>query len=291
MPDSTPIHTIITHPGSSHKDEFLACAVLLHYYPVEIIRKEPSPEELSDSRIAVLDIGHQHEPEHSNFDHHQFPGDHVPTCSLSLVLQHLGLYEDAHRFCEWLEPLEWFDSKGAIATSRWLDISYDAIRKLNSPIDVTLLKWFSSANHWIPGDPLWVVMQKIGSDLVRYLNTMHARMEFISQHHQIWECHSGKETYRVLFMPRTDPLPADPSLGLGLFMDQHSTQLHGLIYPDSRGQGYGLSRYNDFPGLDFNRISAESDVHFSHARGFLAKTSATDQNRLRQLFALAIVSG
>jgi hypothetical protein len=60
-----------------------------------------------------------------------------------------------------------------------------------------------------------------------------------------------------------------------------------LIAPDRRGGGYGLSRHRDHPRLDFTRIKAEPDVHFAHQRGFVAKTSATDPQRLRQLLMLA----
>ena len=285
------IKSIITHPGGAHKDEFLACAVILHFYPVEIYRRDPEETELLDPEAAVIDIGHQHEPMLSNFDHHQFPKDYPATCSLSLILRHFGLYEDAQKFCEWLPTLEWFDSKGAISTSKWLDTSFENIRKLNSPIDVSLLKWFASENHWEPGDIVWEILRKLGSDLVLYLQNMHARMEFIEQHSEIWELPTDEyaEPIRMLFLPRTDPLPKDPSLGLSLFMNDSKIALQGLIYPDRRGEGYGLSRYNDNALLDFTQISEEPDVHFSHARGFLAKTNVSDPSRLKELVGKSIV--
>ena len=52
------IKTIITHPGGAHKDDFLACAVLLSKFPVSIFRRDPTEEELADPEIAVVDIGH-----------------------------------------------------------------------------------------------------------------------------------------------------------------------------------------------------------------------------------------
>ena len=36
------------------------------------------------------------------------------------MLAHLGLYEDAKRFCDWLETAEWFDSRGPKKTGEWL---------------------------------------------------------------------------------------------------------------------------------------------------------------------------
>jgi len=50
-----------------------------------------------------------------------------------------------------------------------------------------------------------------------------------------------------------------------------------------------MSRYNDHPAFDFTRIQAEPDVHFAHARGFVAKTSAADVARLKELLETARV--
>jgi hypothetical protein len=285
----TTISHIVTHPGGAHKDEFLACCLFLARYRIPVLRKETTPAELDDPQIIAIDTGHRHEPERLNFDHHQFPSDHLPICSLSLVLQHFGLYEDAGKFCNWLEPLEWFDSKGAVETANWLDVDFNVVNRLNSPVDIGMLLLFASQNKWSPGDPLWEIMRQMGTNLLNYLDTMHARMEFIDQHREIWKIPHGGESYNILFMPRTDPLPNDPSLGLGLYIEQSEIPFVGLVYPDRRGTGYGLSRFNDYPGLDFNRVREVPGVNFAHARGFLAKTSITDEASLKQLLGMALI--
>ena len=71
--------TIVTHPGGAHKDEFLACSVLLAQTPSSILRREPTEEDLSDPQVLVVDVGGRLEPELGNFDHHQFPRDADPT--------------------------------------------------------------------------------------------------------------------------------------------------------------------------------------------------------------------
>ena len=53
------IQLIITHPGSAHKDDFLACCVLIAESPVSIHRKDPDSEDLDDSSVAVIDVGDQ----------------------------------------------------------------------------------------------------------------------------------------------------------------------------------------------------------------------------------------
>ena len=276
---------ILTHPGGSHKDEFLACCVLLADSPVPIVRREPVASELADPLIAVVDVGGSHEPGLGNFDHHQFPKDHPPMCSLSLVLQYLGLYEDALAFCDWLEPAEWLDTRGAMETSRWLGIGRDTLAKLNSPIDVTLLRRFATTSRLEPGEPLWEVMRWIGVDLIQYLRSLRQRLDFLGEVAEFWEIHGENESFHVLYLPRTEPLPEEPSAGLSRFIESHpkGNQVVGMIYPDRRGNGYGLSRHNDHPRLDFTRIGNHDDVHFAHARGFVAKTSATSPERLREL--------
>ena len=283
------ISTILTHPGGAHKDEFLACSVLLALHPVPIIRREPTPEDLASPSICVVDVGHRHEPALNNFDHHQLPKDHPPTCSLSLVLQHLDLYEDALQFCDWLEPAEWFDCRGLVTTGKWLGVEPEILTKLNSPLDITLLRRFALAKRADPGDPLWAVMKMIGEDLLHYVKSMRSRLDFIGQHAEIWEMELGGSPAKVLFLPRTDPLPEDSSMGMDQFIISRGleNEMVGLIYPDRRSTGYGLSRFRDNARLDFTRIAQHPEVHFAHVRGFVAKTSASEVGQLKKLMIQA----
>ncbi|MEM9284017.1 MAG: MYG1 family protein [Verrucomicrobiota bacterium] len=280
---------ILTHPGSAHKDDLLACCLLLSQHPVPIWRREPTEQDLSNPEIAVVDVGGEHDAARKNFDHHQFPFDHEPICALSLVLQDLGLYEDAQQFCEWLEPAEWFDTRGPFETASWLGVDRGVMNQLNSPIDITLLRRFAQKNEWQAGEPVWEVMRMIGEDLVMFLRSLRERVDYVASHTEMIEVGDEEGGLRVLFMPRSESMPDDPSSGLARYIDSMGEKVDGLIYPDRRGKGYGLSRHEDCPQLDFTRISEEPDVHFAHARGFVAKTSATDFARLKALMAMARV--
>lgn len=278
---------ILTHPGGAHKDELLACSLLAAAHAAPIVRREPTAEDLADPSIAVVDVGGEHAPERSNFDHHQFPADHPPICALSLVLQHLGVYEDARQFCDWLEPAEWFDTRGPNVTAQWLGVDRASMSKLSSPIDVTLLRRFAKAKRLEPGEPLWEMLSYIGQDLLEYLRDLRSRIDFVAQNAQLWSI----EDHEILFLPRIDPIPDEPSAGIGRYLESigKSSSIAALIYPDRRGSGYGLSRHNDDPRYDFTRIDQEPDVHFAHARGFVAKTSASEISRVRELLLLAKV--
>ncbi len=281
------IRQILTHPGSAHKDELLACAVLAGVHGVPIVRREPTQEDLDDESVAVVDVGGHHDPAKRNFDHHQFPVEAPPCCALSLVLMDLGVYDDARSFCDWLETTERFDVTGPNSTAAWLGVERDVLARLNSPLDVTLLRRFAKCQRLEPGEPLYEVMRWVGADLIEYLHSLRERLRFVGEHAEIWEV----EGLKVLFLRRTEPMPAEPSAGIGRYLEEVGLgkEVAALVYPDRRGAGYGLSRHNDDPRFDFTRIEAEADVHFAHARGFVAKSSATDLGRLRELLGLAKV--
>lgn len=281
------IQSIITHPGGAHKDDFLACAVLLTEAPVAILRRDPSEADLADPGVAVVDVGHEHAPERHNFDHHQLPREHVPTCALSLVLQHLGIYESAREFCSWLEVAEWFDCRGPSDTAEWLGIDREIVSQLNSPLDITLIRRFASKTEHKPGEPVWEVMRMIGQDLVDYVTNLRERIAFVAEHAEVWEF----DHFKALYMPRTEPLPNDASSGLGYHVAQLGLEKEvlALVYPDSRGVGYGLRRFQDSAAMEFTRLDAEADVHFTHARGFIAKTSSEERERLKALLQMAFV--
>ncbi|MFT5466666.1 MAG: hypothetical protein ACI8UO_001766 [Verrucomicrobiales bacterium] len=281
------IELILTHPGGAHKDDFLACCILAAKHGVPIVRREPTQTDLDNLATIIVDVGGEHAPHRNNFDHHQFPRDHEPICALSLVLKHLGIYEDARLFCDWLEPAEWFDTRGANGTAKWLGIERNIVTKLNSPIDVTFLRRFAMSKRLDRGDTLYEVMSWIGGDLLDYIGSLRERLAYIGTHAEIWEL--GE--FKALFLPRTEPMPVEPSGGMGRYLDSigEAKSVAALIYPDRRGAGYGLSRNNDDLRLNFTRIESEDDVHFAHKQGFVAKTTATDVARLKELTAAAWV--
>lgn len=287
----TRFESILTHPGGAHADEFLACSVLLAVQPAPVVRREPTADDLARAEVCVVDVGHRHEPARHNFDHHQLPKDHPPTCALSLVLQHLGIYDDARRFCDWLETTEHFDTRGPIQTAQWLGTTPETLAKLNSPVHTALLRRFAAAARLEPGDPLWEMMRLIGTDLVDYVAKLRTRLDWLAGRAEIWTLELGGRPAQVLFLPRTEPLPDDPGLGLDRFIQGRGLgeQMVAIVSPDRRSSGYGLERYRDNPRVDFTRLEGRPGVHFTHARGFVAKTTVTEIPELKALLARAAV--
>jgi hypothetical protein len=283
------LRAIVTHPGGAHKDDLLAVCVLVAKHRAPVYRREPTADELADRAVAIVDIGGQHDPERSNFDHHHFPREHPPTCALSLVLEDLGLYQDALMFCDWLQTAEWFDSRGPVKTAEWLGVPRRAISQLNSPIDMTLLRRFAAASELTPGDTLYEFMAMVGQDLLDYLAEVRERLCFAREHVQRWTIDKDGETILAVFLPRTEPLASEPSSMAASYVraEELGDQVAVTVYPDRRGTGYGISRYEDHPRLDFARVDGQPDVHFAHKSGFMCKTTATDPDRLRELIAAA----
>jgi hypothetical protein len=230
-----------------------------------------------------------HDPARANFDHHHFPREHPPTCALSLVLDHLGLYQDALQFCDWLEPAEWFDSRGPNKTAEWLGVPRRAISQLNSPIDITVLRRFAQVSRLEPSDPLYAVITMIGDDLLDYLRTARAQIDFVGKHAQRWTIPCGEDLVEAVFLPRTEVAADEPSGMVGSYIRASKLDkvIAAIVYPDRRGGGFGIGRYEDHPALDFTRVEREPDVHVAHKSGFMCKTSSSEPERLKQLVTLA----
>ncbi len=282
---------IITHPGSAHRDEFLACCLLVSEYNIPIERREPTKKDLDDPLICVIDVGGEHTEGRNNFDHHQFPADHSPICSLSLILQKMGLYQEARQFFDWLEPTERFDTQGPVQTTKWLGIDRSILSKLHSPVDSTVLFQFSKHAQLQSGDLIYEVMRLVGTDMVNYLRSMREKVKFIENNAVIWNLKPtcGSNDLLAIFLPRVPTEVESPAQGLNRFIEAQQIQdkVAAVIYPDRRGSGYGMSRYNDHEDFDFTLIADEEDVHFAHARGFVAKTTATEADRLLELLRKA----
>ncbi len=205
------------------------------------------------------------------------------------MLDHLGLYEDARQFCDWLETAEWFDSRGPTKTARWLGVPRRAISQLNSAIDLTLLRRFGAAAELTPEQPLYQFMKMVGEDLLDYLRVARERLDFVSARVERWSIRCEDDLIEAIFLPRTEPAADEPSSMLGSYIRAEKLEgvIAAIIYPDRRGAGFGISRYEDHPNLDFSRVENQPDVHFAHKSGFMCKTSATDQARLEELVAAA----
>ena len=287
------LRLVVTHPGGAHKDDLLACCVLIAQHGCPVERRDPTSSDLADAAVAVVDVGGEHDAAMHNFDHHHFPREHPPTCALSLVLDAVGVYEDARTFCDWLEPAEWFDSRGPKKTAEWLGVPRKSISQLNSPIDGTLLRRFAGGKEHRPGEVVYEYMRLVGRDLLDYLRDVRAGIERVRAVAQRWQVEAEGEVVETVFVPRASDSLEDPSGSAARFVRAEGLEqvVGATVYPDRRGDGYGIQRYEDDPRLDFSRVEGEPDVRFAHKSGFVCKTEATDPERLQELIRGAVIPG
>jgi hypothetical protein len=132
---------IITHPGSAHFDEVTAVSLVLTVYAdteFRIERREPSPTELEDPGVWVIDTGNRYEPEKHNFDHHQ-----SLDCPAAFVLvaEYLGLL-NALSVMPWWDFKDSVDRIGPVKASAKYYAGDDLINR--SPVETWLVDRFGS---------------------------------------------------------------------------------------------------------------------------------------------------
>ena len=131
----------------------------------------------------------------------------------------------------------------------------------------------------------------VGEDIVNYLRSLRQRLDYLKEHAQYWTIGTDAQPLQALFLEKSETIAEDPSFGIFAFIESEGKEeeVHGLIYPDRRGDGYGLTRFNDSQRLNFSQIESQADVRFAHKRGFVAKVNTSDPVRLKELLKLAIV--
>lgn len=278
---------IVTHPGRAHRDEFMACCLLIAAGEADRIeRRDCDDEDLNDPNVIVLDQGGRHEPELMNFDHHQLPRDAAPTCSITLILEHLLIEVDqARQIWGWLEFSELLDSKGPSAAAEKLGSNPDALFAAISPVETTVLRWFQECWYVSEGQSFWGLMHRIGSEKLDYLKKVTERLDrlydetdelFLRFPETEGDC--GLDFVDATCIDRDD----NPTMGLEIFCQQTgNNRIAGTITQDDRGDGLTLFRRKGHPRaeklntrLDFSRLEGMDGVVFAHKGGFLAKLAA-----------------
>lgn len=271
--------TVITHPGQSHRDEFMAICMLIAADKVAVIeRRDPTQEDLDDPDVIVLDVGQSHDPEFNNFDHHQFERDHPPVCSITLLLWELGIDpKEARKIWGWLEFSERLDSKGPFATAAHYGMTPDALFATVSPIETTVLRWFESDGHMLARPtpdanglcldplPLWELMHRIGSEKLNYLHEVQERIAFLKEEAKVVEVEGLRVLDATCVCRKKNPV-----LGLEIYAEELG-DIVATVTQDDRGDGLCLFRRNDDPHIDFSQIEESEGVLFAHKSGFVAK--------------------
>jgi hypothetical protein len=254
---------IVTHPGSVHKDEFLATSVLLSCLDHAVVyRREPTADDLKDPNTYVLDAGMVYLPERHNFDHHQDP---MLPCAFHLVMQHLGYHNAAMQVFAWYPHMSMIDVRGPYRTADELGVDSSVLFATSSPIDGYIFSLFAGVESLHGHEPLYKFMQALGKDMIALIDRKMERLELL------------KKTARVVPVGKLKAVVSDiddsPKLAMELYLRYlNDERIVVCITPSNRGKGWELLRLGNNRMVDFQKIADSPAIRFVHAAGFIAKT-------------------
>jgi hypothetical protein len=257
------MYKIIAHPGSAHKDDFMAvCVLLATLGDAEVFRREATREDLDDLNTYVIDVGMEYAPERNNFDHHQ---DRALPCAFHLIMQHLGHHESAKMMFLWYPQMSMMDVRGPYKTAELLGIDSSFIFASSSPIDGYILSRFSRLTSLHKQDFLYEFMKSLGTDLIGMIGRKMRRLERLKAEAQVVPV----KHYKAIFCT----IEESPKLAMELYMRYlNNERIVMSITPSNRGEGWELLRLDDHAAVNFLAIADHPEIRFVHANGFLAKT-------------------
>ncbi len=243
---------IVTHPGSAHFDEVTAISFILAMRAdtkFRIERREPTPAELDNPGVWVIDIGSRYETEKHNFDHHQSLD--CPS-SFVLVADYLGLSKTMS-VMPWWNFKDSVDRVGPVESS----IRYHAGDELinRNPVEIWLVTRFAAGPETcVP------LLQDYGIKIIEEAKLLKKQIDY-------WKTAKRLVIAGALAMIGE----TRESAGIEEFRRLDKNPPDIVISLDRSGRGWRLFRYDGAP-VDFNLISERPEIAFAHKSGFLAKT-------------------
>jgi hypothetical protein len=275
---------IVTHPGGTHRDDLLAVSLGLAFNPgVDVFRRDPTPEEIQDPQVLVLDVGGLHSAACNSFDHHQLPREHEATCAFKMYAEAYGIWNQLSELYPWAVNVPVLDSKGPTALANkygYKDFS-GIVGLYDNPIEGLLLDEMKATSRIVSGTCLHIALSRVGNTILAGLNAFKTRMSELTAQAKVEEI----EFVEVLLLP---DLP-DPTQHSHIFKNhwEIANDAGGVIRmsicKDDRGPGWAIYRFNDDPMIDMQLIKDEPGVTFVHAGGFIAKTAAMSLDQAKIL--------
>jgi hypothetical protein len=255
---------IITHPGSSHKDDFLATCVLLAVLnSPKVFRREPTRADLDNPDTYVVDVGFEYNPERHNFDHHHDP---LLPCAFHLVMQYLGYHDAAMALFGWYAHMSMMDVSGPYQTAEHLGVDSNLFYATSSPIDGYIISMFANVESLSSQDSLYSLMKALGEDMIAMIDRKMKRLELLKVEAKVVPVNQFKAV--------VSEIENTPKLAMELYLRfLNDDRIIISITPSNRGVGWELVRIGHNTFVDFRAIERHPKIRFVHSTGFLAKTN------------------
>jgi hypothetical protein len=260
---------IIIHPGGAHFDELFAVSLILAAFPdtgFSIQRRNPTPRELDDANVWVIDVGGRHQPEKKNFDHHQSLDIDA---SFILVAQHLN-FEHRLSVHPWWTYKNRIDRFGSFKTAA--EHGIERLDFTDSPLE----SWFLNLFAQNPTDVL-PLLRSFGQRMLDEADALNDQFNF-------WQsCETIQVKNKTVIIGLTSN-----STGSQRFSERMKTPASVCLSYDRRGNGWRLARLNDASGINFSRLEGHAEIKFAHKSGFVAKTR--ERLPLQEVLALVKIA-
>lgn len=265
---------IIVHGGTAHFDEMAACALImasLHMHEFQIIRRDPTAEELIDASIWKVDVGRVHDLPTLCFDHHQYRGG---DSAFVLVAKALNIWEDMLIAYPQMVFKSKLDTEGPNVAAKAIKIDTRALMQTLSPIESAIADMFS--NYVVVPDSMRLLLKAIGNT---WLMTTRKLIDRLAELERVATFETMPDGNLVIFSPITE----EPDFGMAEYRKKYQNATGKLITcsvtPEKRRNegdvlGLTLYRFNDHPSFDFARLKDLEGVKFAHLEGFIATIEA-----------------
>ena len=116
---------VVVHGGMCHRDDFMAIGLLKLVGAIgpttPVHRTNPTPDDMLNPNVIVVDVGGQYNPALNNWDHHQDEENVKDKCAFSLLCENLqvpdkfgfeGTFRDLWRDAPWYKAVSLRDNMG-----------------------------------------------------------------------------------------------------------------------------------------------------------------------------------
>ena len=271
------VRKIVTHPGLAHVDDIMACALAYAFgvpHGAVVERRRPTPEELDDPTILVLDVGLVCDPSRMDFDHHQRSRTESPKCSYKLFAEWLGVEAELQALFPWYETWNLIDVIGPFAVAAQIGCAGDGLAGfVSNPLADWVIRHFAD-------DPAF--RSKVAIGLANEIDKTRRCWVELQQKASMLEING----LPVADMRSCAPQEISRCSEAWIRINRPAC----IIQYDSRGDGLTFLRCNDDPRLDFSRSAGKPYALFAHPGGFVLKTVSCDVDAA-QILQDATVAG
>jgi hypothetical protein len=266
---------IVTHNGKAHRDEYLACAIIMFNEYRQgrqtfVERRIAGSSDLSNRDTWVVDTGGVWDPEMRNFDHHQNDPRLEGQCAFDLVLSDI-IGADAYntyRSCSpWMKMTALHDTLGSTGTAQAVGIDPKVYSSTRSPIERAALSGFGEASVIHVESPLAIAMRETGR-----LITLEAEEFACSTPERLAVSAPPFEHAGMRVWDLRSAWGEDDTVSMAMINHACSTRSVDVVVGKSnRGGGVSLYRQSWATSkLDLAKLANSVGVKFVHKNGFYA---------------------